>query len=302
MASIKIKPIGIRDYYLNFKDVYARRIQVALIENDRLKEEIDRKRKELLPYVSMFKFPVIDDAEFQQNKYINGRLITAAIGLYSDVRTTPAVNGYCFRLLSLAKAQKQFHDNIIIIRKASKLKDLTYSEYRNILKVFYYEVQKQMILNGYGYVLEGNLGWLCLARVKVNKEGKKKTIDFAATARSKKELLEKGERIYNKEEAKWCEDNHVVYNGIDYKVYKNDEFYYDYRLLDCKLPNGRLFKIKATDSRAVKYRGLTNEDIIKEDNKDVNKIIARDLDIKTKLTLCLKCDETLYTKFIRHED
>ena len=34
MASIKIKPIGIRDYYLNFKDVYARRIQVALIEND----------------------------------------------------------------------------------------------------------------------------------------------------------------------------------------------------------------------------------------------------------------------------
>ena len=85
MASIKIKPIGIRDYYLNFKDVYARRIQVALIENDRLKEEIDRKRKELLPYVSMFKFPIIDYPEFQQNKYINGRLITAAIGLYSGV-------------------------------------------------------------------------------------------------------------------------------------------------------------------------------------------------------------------------
>lgn len=302
MTAIKIKPIGIRDYFLNFKDVYARRKQIALIENDRLKEEIDRKRKELLPYISVFKFPIIDYPEFQQNKYINGRLITAAIGLYSDVRATPEIKGYAFRLLSLAKAQKQFHDNLFAIHKAAKIETLTYSEYRKILKTFYFEVQKQMILNGYGYVLEGNIGWICLNRVKVNKDGRKKTIDFSATAKKKKEIIDKGLKPYNKEEAEWCENNHIPYDGVDYKVYKNDEYFYDYRLLDCRLPNGRLFKIKDTDSRAVKYRGLTNEDILKQDNKDVNKILARDLSIKTKLTLCLKCDETLYTKFIRNED
>ena len=300
MASIKIKPIGIRDYYLNFKDVYARRIQVALIENDRLKEEIDRKRKELLPYVSMFKFPIIDYPEFQQNKYINGRLINAAIGLYTDRRNDGEMKGRCFKLLSLAKAQEKYYNNVQAIRKAEKILALTYRQYCNILRTFYYEVHKQMILNGYGYVLEGCFGWICFNRVIIN--GEVKMIDFAATNKKKKELIAKGLKPYNEKEAKWCKDNHIPYDGVDYKVYKNDECWYEYCLLGCRLPRSRSFVITNPDGRNMKYRGMTNEDIINKDNHDVNKILQEDLDIKTKLTLCLSVDKTLYTKFIRNEN
>ena len=60
-------------------------------------------------------------------------------------------------------------------------------------------------------------------------------IDFAATNKKKKELIAKGLKPYNEKEAKWCKDNHIPYDGVDYKVYKNDECWYEYCLLGCRL-------------------------------------------------------------------
>lgn len=301
MESIKLKPTSIKDYYLNFKDVYAKKIQSALLDKDRLESEIEVRRKSILPHLSIFKFPIIDYPEFQQNKYINGRFITAAIAISKDTRLTDDVKERAFELLALAKAQKQLHDTNILIAKSSKILELTYKEYRKILKTFYFEVQKQLVLNGNGYVFEGALGWISFIRYKVC-AGRKKTINFMATSRRKKEILEQGGKLYNEEEAKWCEENGLPYDGIDYRIYLHDEYYYSLRLHECKLKNGSTYKLNCVDSRPVKYKGISNEDFVKEANGDVNKIMDKDLDVKTKLTLCLKCDETLYTKFITHED
>lgn len=300
MVAIKDKPTGLHDYYLNVRDEYNRIKEVANLENDKFIEEIKLKRDDVLPYVNSFKLPIIDYPEFQQNKYINGRLINAAIGLYTDRRNDGEMKGRCFKLLSLAKAQEKYYNNVQAISKAEKILALTYRQYCNILRTFYYEVHKQMILNGYGYVLEGCFGWICFNRVIIN--GEVKMIDFAATNKKKKELIAKGLKPYNEKEAKWCKDNHIPYDGVDYKVYKNDECWYEYCLLGCRLPRSRSFVITNPDGRNMKYRGMTNEDIINKDNHDVNKILQEDLDIKTKLTLCLSVDKTLYTKFIRNEN
>ena len=228
MVAIKDKPTGLHDYYLNVRDEYNRIKEVANLENDKLIEEIKLKRDDVLPYVNSFKLPIIDYPEFQQNKYINGRLINAAIGLYTDRRNDGEMKGRCFKLLSLAKAQEKYYNNVQAIRKAEKILALTYRQYCNILRTFYYEVHKQMILNGYGYVLEGCFGWICFNRVIIN--GEVKMIDFAATNKKKKELIAKGLKPYNEKEAKWCKDNHIPYDGVDYKVYKNDECWYEYCL------------------------------------------------------------------------
>ena len=37
-------------------------------------------------------------------------------------------------------------------------------------------------------------------------------------------------------------------------------------------------------------------------NNDINKICNLPIDVRTKLNLCLKVDDTLYTKFIRNEN
>ena len=151
MVAIKDKPTGLHDYYLNVRDEYNRIKEVANLENDKLIEEIKLKRDDVLPYVNSFKLPIIDYPEFQQNKYINGRLVNAAIGLYTDRRNDGEMKGRCFKLLSLAKAQEKYYNNLQAIRKAEKILALTYRQYCNILRTFYYEVHKQMILNGYGY-------------------------------------------------------------------------------------------------------------------------------------------------------
>ena len=145
-----------------------------------------------------------------------------------------------------------------------------------------------------------------LVRIRDSQQQKKNQLNLDIENifidKKKKELIAKGLKPYNEKEAKWCKDNHIPYDGVDYKVYKNDECWYEYCLLGCRLPRSRSFVITNPDGRNMKYRGMTNEDIINKDNHDVNKILQEDLDIKTKLTLCLSVDKTLYTKFIRNEN
>ena len=80
------------------------------------------------------------------------------------------------------------------------------TEYCRILNVFYSEVHRQMILNGYGYSFEGSLGWICINRC--HKVKSKPTIDFAATKKRKQEILAQGKKLYNKE---YC----VIIQAID---------------------------------------------------------------------------------------
>ena len=100
----------------------------------------------------------------------------------------------------------------------------------------------------------------------------------------------------------WLTDqrNNIEYNGVDGRVYSNHEYVYEIPLINCRLPNGRSFKLEPTDYRAYKVRGKTNQDLIEECNRDVDKICELPVDIKTKLTMSVEVDKMLYLNFIRN--
>lgn len=143
------------------------------------------------------------------------------------------------------------------------------------------------------------IGWICVNRCVIDK--KKPILDYAATKKREKELIEKGERIYNKEEAEWCARNGIEYKAKDKRVFICNEYCYQIPLIDCKLPGSNTLKLEIGDYRHRCLRGKTNEDLINICNNDTKKICELPIDLKTKVTLCDKTDKILYTKFIRNE-
>ena len=73
-------------------------------------------------------------------------------------------------------------------------------------------------------------------------------------------------------------------------------------MLDFTLPNAYILKFKKVNYRPAQYAGITNEQLLKQTGGDVNEIYKLNIDLKTKLSLCLEADKLLYTKFIRNEN
>ena len=63
-----------------------------------------------------------------------------------------------------------------------------------------------------------------------------------------------------------------------------------------------LEKYRLTPTFARRHvKGKTNEQLINECNRDLNKICELPVDVKLKLKLCLETDNILYLNFIRNE-
>lgn len=302
--AIKEVPTNFRVYYTCMREsVTEQRLKALDIRSDLentvviLKDDIAAKA---FVYKNTFGIDVINSEEFKQNKYIDGHLYKLARGLFINKKDNYTIVSDLFDLYNYAKKQKEIHSLDVEINHYDKLLSLSIKEYSNILNVFYSEVHRQMILNGYGYSFEGSLGWICINRC--HKVKSKPTIDFAATKKRKKELLDQGKKLYNKEEAEWCKSHGIEYDGVDGRVYLNNEYCYEVPLIDCHIPHGNKFKLTITDNRGRAIRGKTNDDLLKETNYDKEAICALPVDLKTKLTLCNIADKMLYTNFIRNEN
>lgn len=63
-------------------------------------------------------------------------------------------------------------------------------QFIKIARMFYNEVHKALIINGYGYVFEGHIGWTCINRVSRSENKNRLThIDFRKTEERKKKYL-----------------------------------------------------------------------------------------------------------------
>lgn len=293
------KSINIPQYYKDFIEENKIKREYVRIAVDKLTATIASKRSTIVPDVDKFKYPVIDYPEFQQNKYINGRLENAAKGMFEDEREDIEMKHLCFRLVGYAVDLRKIYEETEKIEFYDKLINLSFDEYKRIVKIYYNAVERELILKGNGYRLEDKLGWICINRVL--NTGAAKICDFAATRQNKKRLIAEGKQIYNKEEAEYCREHGIEYDAVNATVYKSDEVWYEYCLLGSKVP-GRSLCFKLTDTKDIKLRPYTNEDLLKLTNNDVNKIMDLDLSMKHKFVLCNQADKTLYTKFIRNEE
>lgn len=296
---IKVKKsINVPQYYKDFIEENKIKRERARITVDELTSNIAAKRSAIVPDVDKFKYPVIDYPEFQQNKYINGRLENAAKGMFEDERRSLEMKHLCFRLVGYAVDLRKIYEETKKIKLLDKMANLTLKEYKAIVKTYYNAVQKELILKGHAYRLEDKLGWICINRV-LNTGAK--VCDFQATKRNKEKLIAEGKQIYNKDDAEYCRQHGIEYDAVNATVYKADEVWYEYCLLGSKI-QGRNLCFKAIDTKDNKLRPYSNEELLKLTDNDVNKIMDLDVSMKHKLVLCIQADKTLYTKFIRNEE
>ena len=302
--AIKEIPINAKVYYKLFVRNNKQKLEDSLKLLEELEEDVEVRRKNILSwidvYINEFNFDPNQYIEFKNNEYTIGRFYRAAKGLLINKQNDYELVGDLFTLYELASKQKEIYDlkqDIILFKKCIAL---SLKEYTEILRVYYTEVHKHLVLEGEGYAFSGELGWICVNRCIIDK--KHPMLDYSATKKREKELLEKGERIYNKEEADWCLRNGIEYKAKDKRVFICNEYCYQIPLIDCKLPNARSLEFKVSDYRHRSCRGKTNDELIELCNRDIKKICELPVDLKTKVTLCDKVNKILYTKFIRNEN
>lgn len=302
--AVKEIPVNMRTYYKSMIAAYTQLKADAVSA----KEELTTATKELWQsiydrkdiYEKQFGVSLLNYEEFASNKYIDGVFVRLSKGMFINRKNDYLLVADLFDLFTLAKNQKKVYDLEQDITFYNKLLSLNLKQYTEILRVFYTEVHKHMILKGEGYVFEDMIGWTCINRCHIEKQ--KPMLDFDATRKRKAELEAKGVRIYNKEEAEWCKANGLPYEAVDARVFKHDEYCYEIPLLGCKLPNGTKYKLETADYRNREVRGMHNTDLIEYAHNNTEEICGLPLDLRTKLNLCNTVDKMLYLNFIRNEN
>lgn len=301
---IKETPTNFRVYYTSMRKAYTQKKEDAAEARIELLRSIKLLREEVENAKSLYKesFDVDIDKyeEYTTNTYINGKFLRVARGMFMNKSNNYELTSDLYCIYKLAIKQKDLYLLDKDVEFYDKMLAIPIKEYSEILRIYYSEVQKHLILNGEGYVFDNNIGWLCINRCRI--EQQRTLIDFKKTKERKAQLLAEGKRLYNKEEAKWCEEHGIPYDGVDGRVFMRNEYCYELPLCDCKLPHGTKFKFEVSDYRHASLRGRSNEDLIRDCHNDINEICNLKVDLRLKLNLCLKADDTLYSKFIRNEN
>lgn len=300
---IKEAPINIKDYYRELKEDYTNELKecTETIKNrkPKLEEYKIKIHSNIQNYKKHYKIDLLNYPEYVCTKYIDGKLTEDVNRFYrncvnsEDVRHAILLVKFCNAIKAIYDAEKR-----III--CSKIINMKLEDFRKYIKTFYMEVQRQMIVNGYGYKLEGRTGTVIINRSKINKP--KTLTDTKATKKNIERLKAQGIEIYDEKKAKYYKEHGLEYNGVNPRIYRNDQFCYEFCLLWNTFKDGYNYKFEPYDYWSSENRGKTKEDFIAESNGNLGYICALDITFRTKVTICNEIDKTLYLKFIRNEN
>lgn len=201
---------------------------------------------------------------------------------------------YCHALNRVNKFSK-------LMELTNKRKNLKFGEYRTIVSNYYNKVH-QCVLEGNGYKFAKGLGVYCINYWKLDSNNiKKKVLDYAASNARKKELIARGVKIYDQKEADWYKARNIPYNAIDYRVFKDDDHWYEITFINSKLfKNTRAMDYKHTEYIIAGYRGMSYTQIADEFVNTIDDIYTLQVDIKYKLNILLYKYPTKYLNFIRN--
>ena len=190
-----------------------------------------------------------------------------------------------------------------LINLATTRKTMKFRVYTKYVMDYYFKVQKTA-LQGMGYHYSNGIGTYCINhwKIELSKMSKTKRIDFAATNIKKRELLAKGEKLYDDKEATWYKARNIPYTAIDYRVYKNENSFYDFTFIKSELFNNKTLDYKRIEYVSHRYRGLTYVQMSHKYCKTTEDIYNLQVDIKYKLNILLYQDPTKYLNFIRNAE
>ena len=302
MAQIKPMPVHIREYYKAMREAYTQKKEEALKEREELISEVDvlqrditEKHEDYLKYkINLSKYD-----EFINNEYIDGHFYRMAKGAYLNKQNDYELTAELHNLFKLAEKQYRIYELKKQLELYDKILSIKANEYVKYIRTYFNEVHKKMIIEGCAYHFGNRIGDVIINRVR--QTSRKPFIDYKASKEKKAEILARGGKLYNKEEAEWCEKNGIEYKGEDFRVYLHGEYFYEIFMTNKRFTDARLYSFTPQDYRSVEVRGKSNEQLIEECDRDLNKICELPVDMKTKLHMCVEVDKMLYTNFIRNE-
>ena len=302
MGQIKPMPVHIAEYYKAMRLAYTQKKDEALKEREELITETDTLQQDIMnrhdDYLK-YKINLSDYIEFINNEYIDGSFLRMCKGAYLNKENNYELTYDLHNLIKLAemqfrivelKKQLELYDKILSIKK---------NEYIRYMRTYFNEVHKKMIIEGYAYHFGKDIGDVLINRCKYTSN--RKAIDYKATKLKKAEIKARGGKLYDKTEADWCERNGIEYKAEDGRVFLTNEYYYEIFMCHKRFKNASMFEFTPQDYRSVELRGKTNQQLIEECNRDLNKICELPIDMKSKVHMCTEVDGMLYTNFIRNE-
>lgn len=195
---------------------------------------------------------------------------------------------YCSIIKNIAETEKQ-------LALATKKKELGFADYRYIVFKYYSKVHK-FLLQGKAYRYNSGIGTLYIDRTQVKGEGKK--IDFHKTKLRKQELLAKGVKLYNQQDAAKAAFLGLPYDGVDYRVWLRAPAFYSLKFIHSKFFKKEYDFIPISYIHQ-KYREYTQDQLaleVCENNEDIYNL---QIDLRTKIAIYLKRNPERYIDFKR---
>lgn len=300
---IKEAAISLREYHQMFIADCRKEANTLKCKIERFKEKCDAAKSDVKDFIDEYKqlynLDVTKFPEYQRNRYISGEFLRVAKGVYLNRNKDYEITAQTFAVYNLAFLQKKVFEFEQRRKKCEKYAGISYKLYRDLVCQFYTAVQKQLIFKAYGYQYEKGIGFVFINRAKQSKNCI--ILDAEATRVNKKKLLAEGKNIYSKEKIEWCEKHNIPYDYVDHRVWKPYPYHYEIVLLGRRSHYTRN-QFKRSRWRSVHLPSNTLEGMIEHCNRDMNKICELDIDLPSKLSMCLTIDPTMGLKYIRNEN
>ena len=94
----------------------------------------------------------------------------------------------------------------------------------------------------------------------------------------------------------------MPYDGVEYRVYLDKKFYYDFTFLESKVFKKRELDYQRTEYVHAKLRGLSYQEMADKYCKDIDDIVNLNVDLKYKLNILLYMYPQKYLNFVRNAD
>lgn len=203
---------------------------------------------------------------------------------------------YC----NVLSTENKYTQLIILANTRKIIKFSVYSKY----VVNYYNRVHKTVLEGMGYKFGHGIGTYCINHWKLepSRMNKTKRIDFAATSLKKRELIAKGEKIYDDKEATWYAARRIPYDRVDYRVYKTESSFYEFTFIKSDIFTSSSLDYKRTEYVSAKYRGMSYTDMSDKLCNTLDDVYNLQVDIKYKLNILLHQNPNMYLNFIRNAE
>lgn len=303
-----IADVTIKDYYLQYisnakKDIieYNNHLNDANIVKDETYKFIN-DNKDIIENTFNIKFNYYNKELINKEYSDTEALYNYTIKLLNAIDEHPNKN-VLFELIRYCNSLRLVYKYTKLIELANRRKDIKFKTYQDYISKFYNKVHK-CVLEGYGYKFSYGIGTYCINYWKFDPDKMKsnKVLDYKATNLKKKELLARGIKLYDKDEAKWYAERNMPYDGVDYRVYKTESYFYDITFIKSTIMKHNVLEYKRTDYVNKKLRGLSYTEIADKYVKYIEDIYELPVDIKYKLNILLYKEPTKYLNYIRNDE